>query len=273
MSVGLRNYYLRPGVEIHREEKTDSVFYTTERNGFVQFSLGSRGYYLESDLENAWMTWDFTQDRGGVLAAELSMGADCGARVYISEAPMAVYDNRSHGQIPVEGGGTLYWYCIDLHDGTDGQLTDLMSSLTATGALDYRWGGAEIEDRIYIRQSLEWSGWGTVETDGGRSLIMWNLERPANLELGSPIARKKINRINWTLYIAEDYASEHRPFIWAVPDVDPNLAIGSDYENAVYRYYEDNGKIDDFNGDLWSAESKNGAAEMIFQVLSNYYPR
>ena len=272
MTVGLQNYYLRPGVEIESVEETGPVTYTPQKSNVVQISLGNRGYCLTSDMDDAWMTWYFTEAHGSVLAAELSMGADCSAQVYISEMPMAMYDNRSHGQIPVESGGALYWYCIEMYDGTDAQLAALMNSLTATGAFDYQWGGVVIGERLYSRQSLSWSGWETVETDGSRTVMMWNLERPANLELGDPIARKKINRINWTLYITEDYSAEHWPFIWAVPDVDPNLAIGSDYENAVYRYYEVNNMTEDFDGDLWSAESKNGAAEVIFEVLQNYYP-
>lgn len=272
MSVGLQNYYLRPGVVIEREERTDPVYHTEEMNSDVQISLGERGYYLQSDMDNAWMVWYFTRNHGGVLAADLSMGADCSANVYISEAPLAMYDNRSHGQIPVEGGGTLYWYCVELYDGSDSQLADLMGTVTASGAADYRWGGSVIDDKIYSRQSMGWSGWETVETDGGRSVLMFNLERPALLNLGDPIAQQKINGINWTLYVTTDQAWDW-PFIWAVPDVDPDLAIGSDYENAVYKYYEDNGMVDDFDGDIWTAESMNGAAEMIFEVLQNYYPR
>ena len=273
MSIGLWEYTLRPGVVIEREERTDPVYIAAEMNSDVQISLGERGYYLRSDRGDAWMVWYFTRNHGGVLAADLSMGADCSANVYISEAPLAMYDNRSHGQIPVEGGGTLYWYCVELYDGSDSQLADLMGTVTASGAADYRWGGSVIDDKIYSRQSMGWSGWETVETDGGRTTMMFNMERPALLNLGDPIAQQKINGINWTLYITEEYSSERWPFIWAVPDVDPDLAIGSDYENAVYKYYEDNGMVDDFDGDIWTAESMNGAAEMIFEVLTNYYPQ
>ena len=55
--------------------------------------------------------------------------------------------------------------------------------------------------------------------------------------------------------------------------MDPTIALGSDYENAVYKYYEDRGMIGDFNGALWSPESLNGGAEVMFEMLQNYYPQ
>ena len=272
MSVGLQQYYLRPGVVIERVPVTGPVAVESEPLNSVQFSLGHRGYYLESSKEDAWLTWYFTEVHNGVMVADLIVGADCVARVYITEEPLTTYDHLDHGMITVGTGDVLYWYCIELHSGDAAQLADFMGSLTASGERFASWGRVFIGDRIVTLQSLSWSGWETVETDGSGTVMMWNRERPADLELGTPIAQRKINKVVWTLYITEEYSSEKWPFIWAVPDVDPNIAIGSDYVNAVYKYYEDHGMIEDFDGDLWSAESRDGAAEVIFEVLQNYYP-
>lgn len=272
MSVGLRQYYLLPGVVIEREPVTGPVAVEFEPLNAVQFSLGHRGYYLESSKEDAWLTWYFTEVHNGVMVADLTVGADFVAQVYITEEPLTAYDHLDHGMITVGTGDVLYWYCIELHSGDAAQLADFMGSLTASGERFASWGRVFIGDRIVTLQSLSWSGWETVETDGSGTVMMWNRERPADLELGTPIAQRKINKVVWTLYITEEYSSEKWPFIWAVPDVDPNIAIGSDYVNAVYKYYEDHGMIEDFDGDLWSAESRDGAAEVIFEVLQNYYP-
>lgn len=278
MSVGLQQYYLRPGVEIDREPVTGPVVVEPEQTNYVQFSLGQRGYYLESDLDGAWLNWYFTEPDDGEMVADLTVGVDrngrteYSAKIYIAENPLDAYDHLPHGWITVETGDPLYWYCVELYNGSDAQIADFMGSLTASGARLGAWGRVSIEDRIVSLQSLSWSGWESVEADGGRTVMMWNLERPAELDLGTPIAQMKINKVVWNLYITEEYSGMEWPFIWAVPDVDPNIAIGSDYENAVYKYLEDRGLTEDFDGDVWSDESISGAAEVIFEVLQNYYP-
>lgn len=266
LAEGLSKYYPRQNIQ-------EGVWYTRSMSNPMQISLGHRGYKLVSHMENAWMTWYSTDERGGVMVADLNLGTDFSAGVLISEEPLEMYDNQGHGQIPVDNGGTLYWYTMESFDGDDAQLAEFMGSITASEAIPEEWGRLLIEESIYSQQGLYWSGWGTVNPNGGRPVMIWNLERTANLALGDSIARREINGILWTLYITPEYSSNNWPFIWAVPDVDPTLAVGSDYENVVYKYYEDNGTVDGFDGDIWSAESQSGAAEVIFEVLHNYYPQ
>lgn len=271
LAAGLSNYYPRQGFTTEGEYAPVATF--IPESDPLQLSLGHRGYRLTSGADGAWMEWFLTRDHGGVMAAEMNMGAGFGAEIYISAAPLAEYDDRSHGQISVDNGESLYWYCINLYNGDDAQLAEFMGGITASAAESDGWGRILIEDTVYSQQGLYWSGWESVEPNGGRPVTMMNLERTAALELGAPIARREINGILWTLYVMEEYSSANWPFIWAVPDVEPEISIGSDYENAVYKYYEDHGLIEDFDGDIWSAESQDGAAEMIFAVLYNYYPQ
>ena len=283
LAEGLTHIYplgMEPTAEpsTERTEEDNAVLAGTA-GGSGQFSLGHRGYRLVHPTESADMEWWFTRYYGHdhVMAAEINVQAywdgNFMASLLIAEAPMSQYDDQPHGQIPVSDGGMLYWYCIYVHSGDETQVAGVMSGVTAEEPIPGEWGHIWIEDSVYSQKSLYWSGWESVEPDGGRTVMMWNLERTATLELGDPIAQREINGILWTLYVMEEYSSEKWPFIWAVPDVDPTLAIGSDYENAVYKYYEDHGLIEDFNGDIWSAESRDGAAEMIFAVLYNYYPQ
>lgn len=273
LAEGLSKYYNRQeftGAPV--EGDYEPLRTETEGTNPVQISLGQRGYRLASTADGAWMDWLFTRADWDTMRAELNVGYDFSAFIYVSDAPLADYEDRSHGQIPVDNGETLYWYCIEVYNGDEAQVADFMRTVTASEATDDGWSRILIEDSLYSQQGLSWSGWETVEPDGGRTVMMMNLERTSNLELGEPIAQREINGILWTLYTTTDQMWDW-PFIWAVPDIDPEIAIGSDYENAVYKYYEDHGMTDDFDGDIWSVESRDGAAEMIFEVLHNYYPQ
>ena len=283
LAEGLSKYYPRRGFEMEPVEdptedlteepkkEYESVPTVTQTTNVLQFSFGVRGYRLASEQEDVWMEWYFTQSHDGVLAAEVTVDADFGAEMLISREPMDQYDGQPHGRIRLDNGDTLYWYCQQMYYGDESQMAAFMQSLTASEAVSGEWNTILIGDAVYTQQSLYWSGWETVEIDGGRSVMMFNLKRTYELELGEPVAQREINGINWTLYVTTDQVWDW-PFIWAVPDIDPTLAIGSDYENAVYKYYEDNGMIDGFDGDIWTAESRNGAVEVIFDVLFKYHP-
>lgn len=267
MSVGLQNYYLRPGVEI--EPVRVSIWPTNP----VQFSLGGQGYRLTANMDTVTMHWPFSGNYDRVEAAELVLTAngDFEAEMLISKAPIRQFDNRNHGQIQTENGETLYWYCTRVNSGDEAQLADLMRNVTVTEALPDDWNRFRIEESIDCLQGLRWTGLASVEPNGGRNIVA-SYEWIASLDLGNSIFQREINGILWDLYIGNEQGSDE-PYIWAVPGMNPTIAIGIDYENAVYKYLEDRGMKEDFDGNIWSAESVNGAAEVILEVLQNYYPR
>lgn len=267
MSVGLQNYYLRPGVEI------EPVRVSISQTNPVQFSLGGQGYRLTANMDTVTMHWPFSGNYDRVEAAELVLTAngDFDAEMLISKTPIRQFDNRNHGQIQTENGETLYWYCTHVNSGDEAQLADLMRNVTVTEALPDDWNRFRIEESIDCLQGLRWTGLASVEPDCGRNIAA-RYEWTASLDLGNSIFQREINGILWDLYIGNEQGSDE-PYIWAVPGMSPPIAIGIDYENAVYKYFEDRGMKEDFDGNIWSAESMNSAAEVIFEVLQNYYPR
>ena len=251
---------------------------------FSQFSMGERSYRLESNEPQLRFFWNRTSPVGLEMEAYLYISHMANGRrdwtttLLVQEVPFEQArdeDSQLDTVITLSDGSCLYLRFQDAWPTGDFSLSEratlIMDALTASPADPNGWGQVWICDLMTTPLSENWDG-NEMVVDENYRFHYFNRVEDRDLGVETPY-KVRLNGIVWTLYITPEYSSKQWPFIWAVPDVNPNLAIGSDYENAVYRYYEVNGMTGGFNGEQWSAESINGAEEMMIEVLGNYYPQ
>ena len=97
---------------------------------------------------------------------------------------------------------------------------ETFAGIRVTPGTENGWQGFQIGDKLYSQQSENWygvGGFGDLEIH-----IPWvNYAEDYNLHNMTPYSRVNVNGITWSIYFAENDT-----YLWAVPNIDPEICLG-----------------------------------------------
>lgn len=147
---------------------------------------------------------------------------------------------------------------------------EIFAGIEVTPGADDGWQGIQIGDHLYSQQGPEWyglGGFGSLEIH-----IPWvNYAADYDLPNKTPYARETINGITWSIYFAENDT-----YLWAVPNVDPEICLGGYVSrfmcaDAVRRgeYINDDEWLE--MGGFTSASQRQTAVDILIECLQHHY--
>lgn len=147
---------------------------------------------------------------------------------------------------------------------------EIFAGIRVTAGTENGWQALEIGEKLYVQQGPEWYGLGGF---GDPEIhIPWvNYAADYNLQNMTPYARKNINGITWSIYFAENDT-----YLWAVPNVDPEICLGG--LTARFMCADAVRRGEYINDDEWlqmggftSASQRRTAVDVLVECLEHHY--